>query len=145
MKKLKSINGLTVSVYAKCSDLCNTRLFKGTKIVTEKDGYVPEFLSKDSDAIVLKIDLATGQILNWKPPTVKDIEEFINDEEELDSFDYEGFDKLTSLPSTTFILTLCKECSLLDPTLPQPYEYDKVAYCEGCGEIKKCGKYEKPK
>lgn len=65
-------NVMTIS--AKCSDMFSARLADGR----EYDGYVPAFFPGQhyGDYVMLDIDLATGRILNWKAPTVKDLAAF---------------------------------------------------------------------
>ena len=68
----------TVTISAKCSDLCYVELkdAKGT-VIAEHDGYVPDFMPGEhyGDYVMLDIDLATGRILNWKKPTAKSLEQ----------------------------------------------------------------------
>jgi hypothetical protein len=66
-------NPKTISISAKCSDMFSARLDDGR----EYDGYVPNFFPEDhyGDYVQLDIDLATGQILNWKAPTQKELNE----------------------------------------------------------------------
>lgn len=44
------------------------------------DGYVPHFMPGEhfGDYVLLDIDIDTGKILNWKVPSVKTMEDFIN-------------------------------------------------------------------
>jgi hypothetical protein len=59
-----------LSISAKCSDLCSTSFTDAKGIVTESDSYVPKNIGIGGwggDYIELDIDMATGQILNWKP------------------------------------------------------------------------------
>jgi hypothetical protein len=74
---------------AKCSDMCNLTLSERLPhggdgpIIGEADGYVPEWLPGPNvqhygDYVILDIDVATGQILNWKPPTKKQLAETFN-------------------------------------------------------------------
>lgn len=74
------VQATTVSINAKCSDLCVTVLLDkdGTEIF-EHDGYVPDFMPGDhyGDYVQLDIDLETGQIKNWKAPTAAQLEEWI--------------------------------------------------------------------
>jgi hypothetical protein len=79
----------TVSICAKCSDLCFTEVkTKGGTLLAAKDGYVPEFMPGEhyGDYVILDIDIATGKILNWNPG--KYIQKFIDEntdkEENLD-------------------------------------------------------------
>jgi len=50
----------------------------------EIDDYVPDFFPGDNhgDYLMLTIDIETGQILNWKPPTIKELEDILNKNEE---------------------------------------------------------------
>lgn len=78
---MKTYKGKTVlSICAKCSDMCAATLTdeKG-KVLKEHDGYVPSLLPEQhwGDYVILDIDVNTGQILNWKKPTKKQIAEFI--------------------------------------------------------------------
>ncbi len=64
----------TISICAKCSDMFSASLDDGR----EYDGYVPKFFPGEhyGDYVELEIDLKTGKILNWNPPTEKDLEGF---------------------------------------------------------------------
>ena len=81
--KSKQVTPQTViRVCAKCSDLCNVQLLPGLngEGVSEHDGYVPSWLPNSEvehygDYVELDIDLATGQILNWKRPTMGQLKE----------------------------------------------------------------------
>jgi hypothetical protein len=48
------------------------------------DGYVPSLMPGEhyGDYIILNIDIDTGEITNWKQPSVEDVESFINSEED---------------------------------------------------------------
>ena len=63
----------TLRMNAKCSDLFAANLTDATgkQIGEDYDGYVPAFMPGEhfGDYVELHIDLATGQILNWKKPT----------------------------------------------------------------------------
>ena len=57
---------------AKCSDMCSLEYTDAKGKVTKHDGYVPEGIGIGEfygDYIEMEIDMATGQILNWKPQT----------------------------------------------------------------------------
>jgi hypothetical protein len=83
----KEVNVNTVSIIAKCSDLCFTKL-KSNKgeVLIEHDGYVPDFFPEDhyGDYVQLDIDMDTGRILNWKI-TKKAVQETITKWEEKDN------------------------------------------------------------
>ena len=69
----------TVIIQAHCVD-CFSASFKdanNVRIGKEYSGYVPAFLGDNGDDVNLKIDLETGQILNWKKPTEEEIKELI--------------------------------------------------------------------
>jgi hypothetical protein len=67
----------TIKISAKCSDLMFATLYDddGKQMGSEHDGYVPDWLGKDGygDYVNFDIDLATGQILNWKAPSNQDL------------------------------------------------------------------------
>jgi hypothetical protein len=48
--------------------------------VADHDGYVPDFFPGPhfGDYLMFDIDIDTGKILNWKRPTAKQIDEFID-------------------------------------------------------------------
>ena len=71
----------TVSISAKCSDLCSTQLIDADGIIhAEHDGYVPKFFSEEhyGDYVQLDIDLDTGKINNWKV-TKKEVQDTVCD------------------------------------------------------------------
>jgi hypothetical protein len=47
----------------------------GVRVGESYSGYVPEWMPGEhyGDYVMLDIDVATGQILNWKPPTRKQL------------------------------------------------------------------------
>ncbi len=84
MTKLKEMPKV-IQMSAKCSDLF-TASFIDTedKVVGEYQGYVPDFFPEEhwGDYVQLDIDLATGQILNWKVPSLKAINDTLKDQDE---------------------------------------------------------------
>ena len=60
----------TMSINAKCSDLCYVTLNdeNGDELM-EHDGYVPIFNNCGGDYVDLTIDLETGKIIGWTNPT----------------------------------------------------------------------------
>ena len=73
---------MVLHVSAKCSDMFNAQLVPGVngESVSEMDGYVPKWFPNPEaehygDYVELEIDVATGQILNWKTPTIGDVAE----------------------------------------------------------------------
>ena len=63
-----------VFLSAKCSDLFCAEFVTEDGKKKEYDGCVPEMFG-GGDYVALAVDLETGQILNWKPPTDEDIDE----------------------------------------------------------------------
>ena len=61
----------TIQIMAKCSDLFSALLVEKGKYVGKYSGYVPPWMpGKHYEKYVeLEIDLVTGKILNWTPPT----------------------------------------------------------------------------
>jgi len=67
-------------VCAKCSDMFTAVLTdENGKTLKEHDGYVPELMPGEhyGDYVEIDIDIATGQILNWKKPSKATIAKFI--------------------------------------------------------------------
>jgi len=67
---------MIIKISAKCSDLCWAELQdnEGNSIGQEYDGYVPEIMpGGGGDYVNLEIDTETGNILNWIPPTEKEL------------------------------------------------------------------------
>lgn len=67
----------TIRINAKCSDMFSANLVddKGIACGDAYDGYVPSWFPNPNtehygDYVELEIDLATGQIVNWKRPTL---------------------------------------------------------------------------
>ena len=65
----------TISICAKTNDMFSATLMgENRSYLGEYDGYVPKFLpGLYGDYIILDIDIETGQILNWIPPTKEDL------------------------------------------------------------------------
>jgi|GEM_PF-2719415 hypothetical protein len=59
---------LTLRISGKCSDMFDAHLEKDGKRIADYDGYVLPCVG-DGDYIELRIDVKTGQILNWEPMT----------------------------------------------------------------------------
>jgi hypothetical protein len=52
----------------------------GNELHYQEDGYVPGFMPGDhyGDYLILDIDLESGKVLNWKPPSADSIQEWVN-------------------------------------------------------------------
>lgn len=70
-----------LSICGKTSDLCSAILKdEAGNVLKEHDGYVPKMMPGQhyGDYIEIDIDIETGKILNWKKPTLQQINDFIN-------------------------------------------------------------------
>jgi hypothetical protein len=79
VKVEKEVEPKILKVHAKpCDAGTYTLTSKEGLEIHEHDGYVPKLLPGDhyGDYIILDIDIETGQILNWKPPTEEMLEAF---------------------------------------------------------------------
>jgi len=58
-----------ISISAKCSDLCFVQLYdeEGNSVAVG-EGYAPSFIG-GGDYVELSIDIKTGKIIGWVPPT----------------------------------------------------------------------------
>lgn len=80
---------VTVNVEAKTVGICAKPCDAGTYTLLDEahrticyvDGYVPRWLGEDDsgDYIELEIDLETEQVLNWKAPTAKELERWMDE------------------------------------------------------------------
>lgn len=52
-------------------------------VVHDTQGYVPSWLFGGGDYLEFDVDLETGQILNWEPPTAEQIEQWKNETKRL--------------------------------------------------------------
>ena len=71
-----------LSICVKCSDAFTARLLEDDKEIANHDGYVPPFFPEEhsGDYVELDIDIDTGQIVNWKRPTKKELKDQLNNE-----------------------------------------------------------------
>ena len=81
-----------IDILGKTADLFTMELLDSEgRILGEYSGYVPDFFPGEhfGDYIRLKIELATGKILNWKPPIQEQLDECFPPEDEEDEEDPE--------------------------------------------------------
>lgn len=82
MKKEIQVEAKVLKIHLKVRDEFTASLVdqNGDEIHTQEDGYVPGFMPGPhyGDYVILDVDLDTGQILNWKPPTAKAIQDWID-------------------------------------------------------------------
>lgn len=78
-KKVVEVEAKVIKIHAKPCDSGNyTLMDQNGEQIHDHDGYVPGFFpGGGGDYLELDVDIETGKILNWKPPTKKQIEEFI--------------------------------------------------------------------
>lgn len=81
MKKEIQVEAKTLSIHMKVRDEFSAQLLdqNGDVIHDQEEGYVPGFMPGQhfGDYVILEIDMDTGQIKNWKPPTAEAIQEWI--------------------------------------------------------------------
>lgn len=85
-QELVRVNVTTLRIHCKVSDRFCAALATstGTEIFQQDDGYVPDFMpgSHYGDYVILDIDIDTGMVTNWTPPTKEQIQEWIKATEE---------------------------------------------------------------
>lgn len=80
--KLKAMPAV-MRINAKCSDMFSAVFAnENGEDVADYNGYVPDFMPGQhyGDYVDLDIDLKTGQILNWKTPSLKAINDTLGDQ-----------------------------------------------------------------
>lgn len=82
VRELSSGGPRTITISAACKDLFDATIRAGSTEY-DIDGYVPYGLGiGGGDSVDMTIDLQTGQILNWTPPTDQALLAVINDDED---------------------------------------------------------------
>ena len=67
---------IILSLDAKCSDMCSSELIIDGEIVGELQDYAPYVNGLGGgDYVRIKVDLETGQIVNWKKPSEAEMAE----------------------------------------------------------------------
>ena len=81
VNKPMDVDAKVVKVCAKVCDAGCYELVTSTgDTLRDHDGYVPAFFPGEhhGDYLLLDIDIETGRILNWQPPTRDALEAFVN-------------------------------------------------------------------
>lgn len=85
LQKRVEVEAKTIKFTAKCSDCFGGSIHDqdGKQIGKDHDGYVPDFFPGNhyGDYVEMEVELETGRILNWTPPTAEQIEKFVNGDE----------------------------------------------------------------
>ena len=85
IKKEVEVEAKTLKMHLKVSDRFSASLHDqdGNEIHEQEDGYVPDFMPGEhyGDYVILDIDIDTGKIINWSPPTAEQIQSFIGGDE----------------------------------------------------------------
>lgn len=72
----------TILITAKCTDACHiVGLDEARKPVGENNGgSVPDWMPGEhfNEYVELRVDVRTGRILNWKPPTQKELKKTLD-------------------------------------------------------------------
>lgn len=64
--------GRVIVISAKCSDMCDFRVYEGDEFLYSGDGYVPRMAGLGGgDYVDLAIDVETGKLLDWNPDLAK--------------------------------------------------------------------------
>lgn len=83
--KRVEVEAKTLKIHVKVCDQFDARLVdQDGDTLMDYEGYVPGFMPGEhyGDYLILDIDIDSGQITNWRKPTVEEIEEFVNKDEE---------------------------------------------------------------
>jgi hypothetical protein len=84
VKKTVEVEAKELRIHMKVCDGFEGAIYDqdGQQIGKDYEGYVPGFMPGQhyGDYLILNIDLETGKILNWQPPSKEEIENFINRE-----------------------------------------------------------------
>lgn len=85
IKKTVDVEAKTLKLHLKVRDEFNaTILDQDGATIKRYSGYVPGFMPGEhhGDYLFLDIDVDTGTINNWTPPTAKEIEAFVDGSED---------------------------------------------------------------
>lgn len=81
IQKTVKVQARELRIYIKVCDNFTAALHDqdGTVICEQDQDYVPSFMPGEhfGDYLILNIDIETGQITNWKKPSVTDISEWV--------------------------------------------------------------------
>jgi hypothetical protein len=81
-KKIVEVEAKTLKLHLKvCDSFYASMVDQHGDVLKDYEGYVPDFMPGDhyGDYVYLDIDLDTGKIINWEPPTRAEIEAFVNE------------------------------------------------------------------
>lgn len=85
--KKVQVDAKTLKVYLKVCDMFSANLESADgECLKEYEGYVPSFMpgTHYGDYVILDIDIDSGKILNWLPPTQEQLEAFIKGDSDED-------------------------------------------------------------
>jgi len=85
IQKTVEVNAKTVKIHVKVSDSGSYELCdQDGEQIAERNDYVPRFFPEEhyGDYLILEIELDSGRVLNWEPPSRIDIEEAFFPKEE---------------------------------------------------------------
>ena len=79
--KVVQVEAKEIRIYCKVCDEFTAHIYSqdGEELGGQEAGYVPSFMPGEhfGDYLILDIDLDTGQVTNWSPPTKEQIMKFI--------------------------------------------------------------------
>ncbi|MFI5342832.1 MAG: hypothetical protein ACHQUC_01290 [Chlamydiales bacterium] len=82
IKKTVEVEAKIIEVHAKvCDSASYTLRDQDGNEISFKEDYVPGFFPEEhyGDYLHFKIDIESGVIINWKKPTMEQIQEFLGD------------------------------------------------------------------
>lgn len=85
MMALKEVEAKFIDIHVKACDRGVYTLLDDTGAkLGEQDGYVPGFFPGEhyGDYLMLRVDVDTGQIVNWKKPSAEDLNKLIGNTDE---------------------------------------------------------------
>lgn len=83
MKRVE-VDAKVLKMHLKVGDMFTATLHDqdGEEIFEQRGGYAPGFLpGYYGDYVFLDVDIDTGKILNWTPPTEQQLQKWINNED----------------------------------------------------------------
>lgn len=82
IKHVVTENTRIVHIVAKCGDLCSAIYYVNGNTARNNHGYVPAvFGVGKGDYVDFMVDLMTGKLINWNPPTSEQLDDWIREGE----------------------------------------------------------------
>jgi hypothetical protein len=82
VKREVEVDAKVLKLHLKVADMFTAELVgsNGEVLHDQSDGYVPKFMPGQhyGDYVILDIDVDTGMVLNWKPPTPEALRDWMD-------------------------------------------------------------------